>query len=98
MPVVEVWRSKKVIVLKRSLAKGYADTSNPLVCASIGCAPLRLCHACCWRILTRPATRLVLPPQFTRECCNMLLGDAACMLQELKAAVLEQLGPQCIKP
>ena len=30
MPVVEVWRSKKVIVLKRSLAGGYADVENPL--------------------------------------------------------------------
>ena len=30
MPVVEVWRAKKVIVLKRSLAGGYADVENPL--------------------------------------------------------------------
>ncbi len=45
MPVVEVWRSKKVIVLKRSLAKGYADTPNPLVRCCVVRAPLRLCHA-----------------------------------------------------
>ena len=31
MPVIEVWRSKKVIVLKRSLGGGYADVENPLV-------------------------------------------------------------------
>lgn len=30
MPVVEVWRAKKVIVLKRSLGGGYADVENPL--------------------------------------------------------------------
>jgi NAD(P) transhydrogenase len=30
MPVVEVWRSKKVIVLKRSLGGGYADVGNDL--------------------------------------------------------------------
>lgn len=30
MPVVEVWKAKKVIVLKRSLAGGYADVENPL--------------------------------------------------------------------
>jgi NAD/NADP transhydrogenase beta subunit len=26
----EVWRSRKVLVLKRSLAGGYADVDNPL--------------------------------------------------------------------
>jgi NAD(P) transhydrogenase len=31
VPVVEVWRSKKVIVLKRSLGVGYAGSENPLV-------------------------------------------------------------------
>ena len=65
MPVVEVWRSKKVIVLKRSLGGGYADVENPL---------------------------------FTRANTNMLLGDALCVTQELKAEVLALLGPQCIKP
>jgi hypothetical protein len=36
MPVVEVWRSKKVIVLKRSLGVGYAGSENPLVRHSPG--------------------------------------------------------------
>jgi NAD/NADP transhydrogenase beta subunit len=36
MPVVEVWRSKKVIVLKRSLAGGYADVENPLFTRACG--------------------------------------------------------------
>jgi len=30
MPVIQVWRSRKVLVLKRSLAGGYADVDNPL--------------------------------------------------------------------
>jgi len=30
MPVIEVWKATKVIVMKRSLAGGYADVENPL--------------------------------------------------------------------
>ena len=30
MPVLEVWESKKVIVLKRTMATGYSGVSNPL--------------------------------------------------------------------
>jgi H+-translocating NAD(P) transhydrogenase len=30
MPVLEVWKAKQVIVMKRSLATGYADIDNPL--------------------------------------------------------------------
>ncbi|KAG8820132.1 hypothetical protein FRC19_009145 [Serendipita sp. 401] len=30
MPVLHVWKSKTVIVMKRSLAGGYADIPNPL--------------------------------------------------------------------
>ncbi|KAK8812204.1 hypothetical protein WA158_007438 [Blastocystis sp. Blastoise] len=30
MPVIRVWESKRVIVFKRSMSKGYADVSNPL--------------------------------------------------------------------
>ncbi|NJN49533.1 MAG: hypothetical protein HC805_06900 [Alkalinema sp. RL_2_19] len=30
MPVLEVWKAKHVIVLKRSLASGYAGVENPL--------------------------------------------------------------------
>lgn len=30
MPVLEVWKAKQVIVMKRSLATGYADIPNPL--------------------------------------------------------------------
>ncbi len=30
MPVIEVWRAKKVIVMKRSMATGYAGIQNPL--------------------------------------------------------------------
>ena len=30
MPVLEVWRAGKVIVMKRSLGGGYADVANPL--------------------------------------------------------------------
>jgi NAD(P) transhydrogenase subunit beta len=30
MPVLEVWNSKQVIVMKRSMATGYAGVQNPL--------------------------------------------------------------------
>ncbi len=30
MPVIEVWKSKRVIVMKRSMATGYAGVQNPL--------------------------------------------------------------------
>jgi len=30
MPVLEVWKAKQVIVMKRSMATGYADVENPL--------------------------------------------------------------------
>jgi NAD(P) transhydrogenase len=30
MPVIEIWRSKKVVFCKRSLAGGYADLDNPV--------------------------------------------------------------------
>merc|ERR1712066_437044 len=30
MPVIEVWKSKKVIFCKRSMAGGYADLDNPV--------------------------------------------------------------------
>jgi len=29
MPVIEVWESRMTIVLKRSMATGYADVQNP---------------------------------------------------------------------
>lgn len=30
MPVIRVWTSKQVIVMKRSLAAGYAGVDNPV--------------------------------------------------------------------
>jgi NAD(P) transhydrogenase subunit beta len=30
MPVIQVWNAKKVIVMKRSMAVGYAGVQNPL--------------------------------------------------------------------
>jgi NAD(P) transhydrogenase len=30
MPVIEVWRSKKVVFLKRTMGAGYADVENPV--------------------------------------------------------------------
>lgn len=30
MPVLEVWKAQQVVVLKRSMASGYADVPNPL--------------------------------------------------------------------
>lgn len=30
MPVLQAWKSKQVIVMKRGLASGYADVPNPM--------------------------------------------------------------------
>jgi NAD/NADP transhydrogenase beta subunit len=30
MPVIRVWNAKQVVVMKRSLAAGYAGVDNPL--------------------------------------------------------------------
>jgi len=30
MPVLEVWKAKQVVVMKRSMAAGYADVQNPV--------------------------------------------------------------------
>ena len=30
MPVIEAWKAKRVIVLKRSMATGYSGVENPL--------------------------------------------------------------------
>jgi NAD(P) transhydrogenase len=30
MPVLEVWRSKQVIVMKRTMGTGYAGADNPV--------------------------------------------------------------------
>mmetsp|Transcript_50332 Transcript_50332/g.82836 ORF Transcript_50332/g.82836 Transcript_50332/m.82836 type:complete len:98 (+) Transcript_50332:3-296(+) len=30
MPVLEVWKAKQVIVMKRTLGTGYADVDNPV--------------------------------------------------------------------
>ena len=30
MPVLRVWKSKQVVVMKRSLAAGYAGVDNPV--------------------------------------------------------------------
>lgn len=30
MPVIEVWKAKQVIVVKRSMGSGYAGAENPV--------------------------------------------------------------------
>ena len=30
MPVLEVWKSKNVVMMKRGMGSGYADVPNPL--------------------------------------------------------------------
>ena len=30
MPVLEVWKAKQVIVMKRTMGTGYADVDNPV--------------------------------------------------------------------
>lgn len=30
MPVIEVWRAKQVVIVKRSMGSGYAGADNPV--------------------------------------------------------------------
>lgn len=109
MPVIEVWRANKVIVMKRSLAGGYADVENPVrrrgwmsrVVRSTGyvCAPVPCAYVV--RVVTSahspPRFRVVSAQLFYNENTNMLLGDAKCTADELKASTVELLGPQCVQ-
>jgi len=56
-------RYTEVLVLKRSLAGGYADVENPL---------------------------------FYNANTNMVLGEAKCSIDEMKAALVAIFGPVCI--
>lgn len=46
MPVIEVWRAKQVIIMKRTMATGYAGADNPVR------------RVCMWCVAQRPAQRV----------------------------------------
>ncbi|GAB4819658.1 hypothetical protein N2152v2_006704 [Parachlorella kessleri] len=59
MPVLEVWKAKQMIAIKRTMGTGYSGTDNPA---------------------------------FYKPNCQMLLGDAKDVCEQLKARVAEALA------
>ncbi len=69
MPVLHVWKAKQVIVMKRSLATGYADVDNPVffnVRAAACLSVLRACHQC-----NKPCVCCILSAE---SCASILPG------------------------
>lgn len=98
MPVIEVWRAKQVIMLKRTTGSGYAGAQNPGVLRLL--LPRR--RSCCCRLPDRvwcssvwslcfppPPTPL---PVFFKPATSMLLGDAKAVCSALRARVLDHYG------
>lgn len=72
MPVLEAWKSKTVIVMKRGMSSGYGTCI---------CPPLRR------RILTGTHAADVPNPMFFMENTRMLFGDAKDTCDALKAGI-----------
>ena len=95
MPVIEVWRAKQVIILKRTMGAGYAGGRGG-VCSISSCLHDWCSDVCSGR--QHSTVRLCVGlsgagadnPVFYKPNTCMLLGDAKAVCQQLVAAVAEQ--------
>lgn len=94
--MLKVWRSKEVVVLKRSMGSGYAGVENPVFIKDNTNVRQRITAARRPRAVatTGALSRARLWPRrrcppCACACAQMLLGDAKKTLEALRAKVAE---------
>lgn len=90
MPVIQVWKAKNVIFMKRSMATGYAGVDNPG--ASIRLIFFRLfvsLRGSTYSNYTSNFYYFVLPTVFFHNATDMLLGDAKKTCEAIRNELLK---------
>ena len=87
MPVIEVWKAKQAIVVKRSMGSGYAGVHRrPVTAVSVRRSGLM-------RVLMQLRDAAGADnPVFYKPSTSMLLGDARKICESLKQQVAQSFG------